>query len=392
VNPTTRYSFFAVAPPGLEEITRAELFALGINQPRAIPGGVEFSGFLPHLYRVNLWSRTASRVLVRLGQFEAKAFPELRHKASGLPWENFLRPAAAVSVRATCHKSRLYHSDAVAERVMDAVNDCLDSAEASRTRTSRPAPGPGTLASAAEPQLHEIVVRLDHDRCTVSLNASGPHLHQRGYRLAAGRAPLRETLAAALLLYSGYEASRPMLDPLCGSGTFAVEAALIARNMAPGLQRTFAFMDWVNFDETAWQDLTADARNNVREAAPAPIHASDRDEGAVAAAAANAERAGVASAIVFRRRAISSIQPPAEPGLVISNLPYGKRVGEDVRDLYAQFGNVMRSRCAGWRVAILAGSLALAGETRLPFGEPLVVENGGLKVPFVLTPALETVS
>src|SRR6185503_15649730 len=140
-----------------------------------------------------------------------------------------------------------------------------------------------------------------------------------------------------------------------------------------------------NFDQEAWEELLEDARNKVREPAPAPIHASDRDEGAVTGAAANAGRAGVANAIHFRRCALSSIQPPSEPGLVIGNLPYGKRVGQDVRDLYAQFGNVMRAKCPGWRVGILAGSLALARETRLPFGEPLMVENGGLRVPFVMS-------
>jgi putative N6-adenine-specific DNA methylase len=205
--------------------------------------------------------------------------------------------------------------------------------------------------------------------------------------LQTAKAPLRETLAAALLLHAGYDPSQPLLDPFCGAGTFAIEAALIARNIAPGLHRRFAFMDWINFDERGWNELTRKARTASRESAAAPILASDRDEGAVTAATANAERAGVLNSIQLTSQPVSAIQPPSGPGLVIANPPYGKRVGDDVRDLYAQFGNVLREKCAGWRVGLIAGSMALAKQTRLPFGEPLWIENGGLKVPFVLSPS-----
>ena len=390
VTTPARLSLFAVSPPGLEDLTCAELFALGINHPRAVSGGVEFNGFLTHLYRVNLWSRTASRVLIRIGEFEAKAFDELHRKTAALPWENFLRPDARVEVRATCHKSKLYHSDAVAERVEDAIWEHLGQKispqppKESGRRKVREEELQETLAPFAPSRL-SILVRLDHDHCTLSLDSSGAHLHQRGYRLATAKAPLRETLAAALLLHIHYDPTQPILDPFCGSGTFAIEAALIARNIAPGLNRRFAFMDWINFDEKEWNELVNKAREQSRESAPAPILASDRDEGAVAAAAANADRAGVLNSIDLTPSALSAIQPPSPPGLVIANLPYGKRVGDDVRDLYAQFGNVMREKCAGWRVGFIAGSIALAKQTRLPFGEPLWIENGGLRVPFIQT-------
>ena len=233
-----------------------------------------------------------------------------------------------------------------------------------------------------------MVVRLDHDHCTLSLDSSGAHLHQRGYRLATAKAPLRETLAAALLLHSHYDPTHPLLDPFCGSGTFAIEAALIARNLAPGLQRRFAFMDWINFDEGEWLGLLNKARVASRETAPAPILASDRDAGAVAATADNAARAGVLNAIQITTGSVSSIQPPPGPGLVIANLPYGQRVGADtsngVRNVYAQFGNVLREKCADWRVGFLAGNLALVKQTRLAVGEPLWIDNGGLKAPFVV--------
>jgi len=377
VSNSSRLSLFAVSPPGLEHITRAELFALGINHPVAVPGGVEFSGYLTHLYRVNLWSRTASRVIARVGEFEAKGFDELRRKAADLAWEKFLRPDTKVEVRATCHKSKLYHSDAVAERVAEAIAD--------RIGTPAPTPPPLGKSPMGAGQGAGVVVRLDHDHCTLSLDSSGAHLHQRGYRLQTAKAPLRETLAAALLLHAQYDPAQPLLDPFCGSGTFAIEAALIARNIAPGLRRRFAFIHWVNFDTQEWGEQLKKARAEIDDSTPI-IFASDRDEGAIEAARANAERAGVADSIQFRACAVSSIEPPSAPGLVIANLPYGKRVGSDARNVCAQFGKVAREKCAGWRVGVIAGSLALAKQTRLPFGEPLWIENGGLRVPFLVTP------
>jgi len=389
VNISSRLSFFAVAPPGLEAITQAELFSLGINHPQIAPGGVEFSGFPAHLYRVNLWLRTASRVLVRLGDFHAVAFDELRRKAADLSWETFLRPGQPVALRVTCHKSKLYHSDAIAERIALAIQDHLGQSIEPQRRKERA--GKDTKENFAPSRLREleqvVVVRLDHDHCTLSLDSSGAHLHQRGYRLQTAKAPLRETLAAALLLHARYDPARPLLDPFCGAGTFAIEAALMARNIAPGLHRRFAFIEWVNFETQEWGEQLSQARSLIDSAVTPAIFASDRDSGAVAAAQANAVRARVGDTVQFRVCALSAIEPPALPGLVISNLPYGHRVGSEVRNLYAQFGNVAREKLPGWRIALLAGSMALAKQTRLALGEPLMIDNGGLKAPFVVTPS-----
>lgn len=389
--PSSRLSLFAVTPPGLEDLTRAELFSLGINHPRAVPGGVEFEGFLAYLYRVNLWSRTASRVLARLGEFHALNFAELRRKAADLPWENFLRPDQPVAVRATCHKSKLHHSDAVAERIAGAIGDHFGQAAESepQRRKDRKEIKNRDLASFAPLRLENacrtgIVVRVDYDHCAISLDSSGAHLHRRGYRLATAKAPLRETLAAALLIHARYDPAQPLVDPFCGAGTFAVEAALIARRIAPGRSRHFSFMDWQNFELEEWRGQLNEAERAVQDSA-STIEASDRDEGAVAAAAANAARAGVADAIHFRACAVSAVEPPSTPGLLIGNLPYGKRAGGDVRNLYAQFGNIVRAKFSNWRVGILAGNMSLAKATGLGFGSPLMIENGGLRVPFVQT-------
>ncbi len=378
----TDWEFFVVCAPGLEALTAQELLDKGLK-PLAKPlvaikdevGGVAFRGDLAALYRANLQLRTASRVLARLGEFHALGFPELRRKISLLPWENFLRPGQPVALRVTCHKSKLYHSDAVAERVADGIADHLG---------QRLTHGAGHEDETSAAQL--IVVRFDHDHCTVSVDASGALLHQRGYRQATGKAPLRETLAAAMLLASGWDKRSPLLDPFCGSGTIAIEAALMARNIAPGHARRFAFMDWPGYDEALWKKLLAEEMTTRVEARP-PLVASDRDAGAIAAAQANAARAGVAEGIDFSRRAVSAIEPPAERGWVISNLPYGARTqsNHDLRNLYARCGQILREQCAGWQVALLIGDEHLQSSLGLPFdeGRSRWWVNGGLRVKLV---------
>jgi putative N6-adenine-specific DNA methylase len=368
-----RYELFAACAPGFERVTGRELLSLGIASPRPVPGGVEFKGFLAHAYRVNLWSRTTERVILRLNEFRALTFKELHRKAARTAWEEFLPPGCNVSIRVTCRKSRLIHAGAVAERIVNAIGDRLG--------------WPSSLLPADEEKsAHNpfLVVRIADDQCTVSLDTSGELLHFRGYRQATAKAPLRETLAAALLLASGWTSDRPLLDPFCGSGTLPIEAALIARRIAPGRHRRFAFMEWSNFDRSAWNDFLATADESCLPKAPSSIQGSDRDAGAVEASRSNAARAGVSNDISFERLAVSSIEP-AGCGFVVTNPPYGRRVseGSDLRNLYAQFGNVLRKKCPGWHVATLAGSEQLQRQIGLDFGEPIIVNNGGIRVLFV---------
>jgi putative N6-adenine-specific DNA methylase len=231
-------------------------------------------------------------------------------------------------------------------------------------------------------------VRLVRDQCTISIDSSGALLHQRGYRLAGAKAPLRETLAAGILLAAGWDAVSPLLDPFCGSGTIAIEGALLAAGLPPGRSRRFAFMDWPDFDPALWAGLLESAAAEVKMSRPAPIiQASDRDAGAIAAAQENAQRAGVEGAVEFSRRAVSAIEPPAGPGWVVTNPPYGVRLDErdDLRNLYAKFGNTLRLLCPGWRVAFLSASLQLARSTGLPLdpSQTLPLVNGGLRVQLV---------
>ncbi len=371
-------SLFAVTAPGLESFAAQELTDLGLR-PSPVSsseaGGAAFEGSLHALYQANLHLRTATRILLRLGEFYAAAFSELRKKAARLPWETYLVPGQPVAIRATCHKSRLYHSDAVAERVAGAIEDRLGQASA------RLKPSADSEDAAASAPL--VVVRLAHDLCTLSLDTSGAPLFQRGYRLAVAKAPLRETLAAGVILASGWDQRSPLLDPFCGSGTLPIEAALLARQIAPGRTRRFAFMDWPGFDASLWQKMLAEADSRRLAHAP-PLLASDRDAGAIAAAQANAERAGVAGDIEFTHCAVSSITPPPGPGWVVTNPPYGVRVSanQELRNLYARLGQVLRARCPGWQVSVLSSDDRLLHSTALPF-EPdrsLWLVNGGLKV------------
>jgi putative N6-adenine-specific DNA methylase len=200
--------------------------------------------------------------------------------------------------------------------------------------------------------------------------------------LATAKAPLRETLAAGLLLASGWDPSEPLLDPFCGSGTIPIEAALLARRIAPGVDRDFAFRQWRSWDASAWSGLLAAARAQILPRAPAPIVGADRDAGAIVAARSNAERAGVAEDIEFRCAAISAIEPPPGHGALVSNPPYGVRVGEPggLRDLYARLGLVAKERLGGWRLTLLLPSDPIERGTGLAFGELLRSRNGGLAV------------
>jgi putative N6-adenine-specific DNA methylase len=364
-------SLFAVCAPGLEPFAAQELHRLQLSDVGIRAGGVNFTATLAGLYRANLHVRTASRVLVRLGEFHASAFSELRKKASHCPWEHYLTPGQPVTLRVTCRKSRLYHSGAVAERIAGAIADRLG-----RPVTPQPAPG-DEESGEAPPQI--IVARLDHDHCTLSLDSSGALLHRRGYRLAGAKAPLRETLAAGLLMAAGWTGAAPLLDPFCGSGTIAIEAALMALHLAPGRARRFAFMDWPRYDAKTWRALLADSA--PPGTAPV-IQASDRDAGAIEAARANAERAGVDAGIEFSVRAVSAIEPPAGPGWVITNPPYGVRASPsgDLRNLYAQLGHVLRARCRGWTAAVLCSDEQLLRQIGAAWQRRFPLVNGGLRV------------
>ncbi len=373
---TTRHECWAVVTPGFEAVAANELGALGLAPQAHEPGGVPFSATADELLRANISLRSVSRVLVRVAEFRARAFHELERLSRAVEWAAFVAPGTHVRLRVTCRKSRLYHSDAVAERVGHAIERAVAGVKAE-----------GIAAAAdddfpADPDAQLFVVRLNHDVCTISADSSGDLLHRRGYRLATAKAPLRETTAAGVLLALGWDGTTPLLDPMCGSGTFAIEAALIARNIAPGIARHFACERWRTMPAGASERIRAAARLGERDGAGVPLLSSDRDAGAIAAATSNAARAGVTADIELRQCALSSVQPPVAPGLMVVNPPYGDRPGDRgaLRDLYAQLGNVARATCAGWTVAFLSADRAFERQVGLPFAEVLSFRNGGIPV------------
>lgn len=388
-NPS-RLPLFAVAAPGLEPLVAAELAALGITAT-AERGGAAWDGTLAELYTANLHLRTASRILARVGQFRARTFPELERYAARLPWAEYIAPGRAVQLRVSCHKSKLYHEKAVAERVRGAIERAvgtLGTAANGRDTGDRVAvPGtPDEEDDGAHAQL--VVVRFHYDRCTISMDSSGALLHRRGYRQELARAPLRETLAAALLLASGWPGDAPLVDPFCGSGTIPIEAALLTRRIAPGLAyppgepRGYAFQEWPGYDAKLWDDVVARARALIRPAAAAPILGSDRDAGAIAAATANAERAGVLGDLELDVRPLSALEPPPGVGWLVTNPPYGVRVGEraPLRDLYAALGKLARQRLQGWHLTLLSADRGLERQVGIPLEPALETRNGGIAV------------
>ncbi|HSM03763.1 MAG TPA: hypothetical protein VK858_04050 [Longimicrobiales bacterium] len=362
---------FVASTPGIEAITAEEVRALGWVPGETEPGGFAVEAGPDALIGLNRGLRTASRVLVRLARFKASGFAELERKAQDIPWDRVLGrhlPASPEAVRfeVTSRKSRLYHTGGIEER----LRRSLDGWAGNR----RLPPWPSEIP---EPRF---VVRLVRDRVTVSADASGEPLHRRGYRQAVGKAPLRETLAAALLLASAWDRRTPLFDPFCGSGTLVTEAALLAGGLAPGRGRRFSYEAWPGMDgpgETAPSEPAAAPR--------APLVGSDRDAGAVEAARANAGRAGVAEWTSFHQAALSAAPFPTladEGGLLVSNPPYGHRVGdpERLRNLYGRLGTLLRERWSGGRVVLLSADPALTGQLGLETRTLFKTRNGGLAV------------
>ncbi|MEO5510065.1 MAG: class I SAM-dependent RNA methyltransferase [Longimicrobiales bacterium] len=377
---------FAIAAPGLERLVAAELGALGCT-PTITQGGVEFTGNARLIYEANLRLRVASRILVRIASFRARTFHELERHAQKIPWRDYLARNGVIALRVTARKSKLYHEGAIAERLMTAIEKTVGPVQ---PRNALPDDEDAMLDDA-----QMFVVRFVRDECVVSVDSSGALLHRRGYRQAVAKAPLRETLAAAMLLGSDWDASAPLVDPMCGSGTIAIEAALIARRIAPGIAnlalepRAYAFQGWPGFDARTWSTVVENARADVRPNAGVVIHGSDRDAGAITAAHANASRAGVTDDVVFEKLSLSAANIPAPAAWLVTNPPYGVRVGSgDQRDLYAAVGRVAKEMLTTGRVVLLTPEPLASRQTGLPLETLFETRNGGITVRLLATPEL----
>lgn len=364
------FDIFLTAPPGLEVMLLDEVKLKGFRRPKAVPGGVTLRGGWPEVWRANLWIRGAGRVLARIGTFPAQHFDQLEKRAAQLDWRAILRPDIPFTVEASCAGSRLYHSGAVAERIAKAIHAV-------------------TGAPVQPDAAVTIMVRMERDHCTLSVDTSGALLHRRGHKEAVNRAPMRETMASLFLRQCGYTGREPVLDPMCGSGTFVIEAAEIAAGLNPGRSRRFAFEQLACFDPDAWAAMRAPRTPRQTEWR---FYGSDRDAGAIAMSQENAARAAVQDLATFRQSGVSEITPPAgQPGLVITNAPYGTRIGDKTTlvPLYAALGRALAGRFSGWRVGVITTERDLARATRLPFlSTQAPVPHGGLRVTLFQTAPL----
>ncbi|MGR3615285.1 MAG: THUMP domain-containing class I SAM-dependent RNA methyltransferase [Paracoccaceae bacterium] len=357
-----KFEIFLISVPGLEKTLCDEARAAGFGDAAVTPGGVRFSGGWPEVWRANLVLRGATRVLVRLGSFRVFHLAQLDKRARKFPWLDTLRPDIPVRVETTCRKSKVYHAKAASQRICTALTESAG------------------LTVADDAPL-TVKVRIEDDLCTISIDSSGAPLHKRGYKTAVGKAPMRESMAAMFLKEAGFDGTETVLDPMCGSGTFVLEAAEIASGLLPGRTRRFAFEDFRSFDPEAWNEMR---REGGHHDTSSRFFGSDRNAGAVDASQKNAEKAGVADLCKFEMRSISELErPDGPPGLVIVNPPYGGRIGNKklLYALYGSFGKVMLERFRGWRVSVITTEQGLAKATGLPL-LPLgpVVAHGGLKI------------
>lgn len=365
-----RETFFATCAPGLEPVLHAELADLRLAKIERQVGGVRFEGSLEDAWRANLWSRTAVRILLRLARFEAASTDALYAGAIAVDWGRFLRPDGTFRVDAQSNASALDHTLFVEQRVKDAVADSFRSLHGTRPSVD------------LENPVLSIHVHLFRDRCTLSVDTSGDSLHKRGWRRFQGRAPLAETLAAGIVLLSGWDRRSPLLDPFCGSGTILVEAAWIAGGVAPGhLRPRFGFERWIGHDAARWRALVAKSRAEVRSPKKLVLAGSDSDAHAIEGARENLAAAGLEDQVLLEVRDVAEFAPKRGwNAWIVTNPPYGERVGRehDLEGVYRRFGALLRERCAGFHVAILSGNPALSRALGLEPERRTSLKNGSI--------------
>ena len=362
-------ALFATVALGVEELTAAELQRLGASDIQMVRGGVSFGGDRRILYRSLLRLRTASRVLVQLGSFPCGSPQELYDGMRTLPWTELLTPTMTLAVDCTLRDSAITHSHFAALKAKDAIVDLLRDTTGSR-------PNIETKTPDLRVNLH-----IAKNRATVSLDASGAPLDRRGWRLDRNEAPLRETLAAAIMLHTGWDGTVPLLDPMCGSGTLLLEGAAMALGQPAGGGREFGLMRWRDFDRRLWERLLQEEQAAAASSLTVPVLGYDRDPRAIIACRENARRAGLEYAISFDRRPFEETEPCGHQGVLVMNPPYGVRMCDksELEGLYRKIGEVFKRRFTGWTAYLLAGDLELARLVGLKPARRFVLFNGPLE-------------
>lgn len=361
--------YFATVARGLEALAARELEQLGAHAVEPGFCGASFKGDRALLYRVNLWARLPFRILMKLHEFPCQDADDLYRGIQTIDWATYLTPDLTLAVNATGKSERLNHTHFTALRVKTAIVEQQQEALGDRSDVELQSPDV------------QISVHIDRDICTVNLDSSGKSLHRRGYRPAVGAAPLKESLAAALIQLSGWQPEQMFYDPLCGSGTLPLEASLKALNIAPGLFREqFGFETWLDADLVLLEQLIQEAVESQRDSLLAPIWGSDRDENVIEQAIANATNCGVINHVYFAAIDLADVIAPADSGILFCNPPYGERLGRD-SDLglfYKQLGDVLKHRFKGWTAFVLSGNKELSQSIGLKSSQRVTVYNGAL--------------
>jgi len=365
--------FFAATAPGLETVCRNELksFLPPGTHIAAGQGGVEFDGRLPDCYLANLNLHTANRILMRIRTFYAADFRQLEKSLVDIPWELYVHPGNKTRIHVTTRQSRLYHKDAITERIQECI----------LFRFAQNTPEEPCRAAADAPQ---IFVRVFQNDVAISIDSSGELLYKRGIKPHAARAPLRETIAAAALILAGYTGAEPLIDPLCGSGSFSLEAALMAQHIPPGWYRDFAFRHWPSFQPGRWKHLRRRAEMKIVPIKTPVVFASDRDQQTINTLKENLSRQGLADVVAASTRNFFDYSPKEwtdRTGLVALNPPFGRRLGslQESDALFAEICQWLKKEYRGWKFALIAPRISLVD--KVSFKSVVhILPLGGIKI------------
>jgi putative N6-adenine-specific DNA methylase len=361
--------FFATCPRGLELLLAEDLRQLKAEKVHAVGGGVQFAGEFSLCYQVNLESRLASRVLWQVATNLYRSEDDIYRTAYALAWTAWFEPARTIRVDISATKSPLTSLNFVTLKIKDAVCDKI-----------RHLSGRRPSVDTRQPDI-SIQGHLTDRDFTLYLDTTGEPLFKRGQRIATGEAPLRENLAAGILRLAGWAAGIPLLDPMCGSGTILVEAAHMALDIAPGLERHFAFEKLKNFDRRRWQELVQQSVARQKPKVPLAIYGSDRSSEVLKAARANLAAAGLEKVVNLNRANVLEITAPAKEGIIVTNPPYGVRLGEqqELAELYPKLGDLLKKKFTGWRAYLLSADMRLPKLIRLAVSKRMPLFNGALE-------------
>lgn len=366
--------FFASTARGLVEPLYTELKDLGLQVTDKYIGGVFFESNWEGAYKANLHSRLASRILKPVLDFTAYQPEELYNQILRHDFTKYINPTQTIAIDASVTDSMMRDQRFVAMKVKDAIVDQFREKFGVR---------PDVDNKNADLRIH---VRAIKNQFNIALDLSGDSLFKRGYRKEVGEAPLKENLAAGLIKVTEWDGKSSIVDLMCGSGTFLIEAAMMAMNIAPGMARSgFGFQNWLNYDESAWEKLVSEAIEAEKEELDFKFFGYDIDRKVLANAKDNAKRAGVDNVVEFHKEAVATVEPPAEKGLIIVNPPYGARIGDEdnLRDVYRDLGFTLKHRFKGWDAWILSGNKELIMDLKLKSTRKHFVYNGNIECRFL---------